>query len=82
MKQMTQHDIDILKALIEEKRAHLRGIMNDLNDISTRLHACKTHKEINVVHADFKDSIRMAEEELAFIKKAKKQIAAFYKPAA
>ena len=82
MKYDTIDTINLLKSLIEEKRAHLRGIENDLNAIQYRLHACTTSAQVDAIHRDFKETVAMAEEELAFIKKAKARIAKFYAPAA
>lgn len=81
MKYSTIEEINTLKALVTEKRAHLDVVMRELNDAQARLHACKTAQEVSVVEADLRESLKIADEELKFIRQAKKAIAKFYKPA-
>lgn len=81
MKHTTQKDVDLLNALIAEKRAHLDVIMRELNDMQAKLHACTTLEEISAVEADLRDSLKIADEEIKFIRKAKRTIAKFYEPA-
>lgn len=78
MKYTTLEEINQLKTLMMEKRELLRVLMKELDSVQERLHACKTHEEIDAVEADYRDSIKTAEDILKFIRKAKKQIAKFY----